>query len=329
MNLNTTWLGFELEHPLVAGASPMVRDLGTVRRLEDAGAAAIIMDSLFEEQLTQEQLATHAALEEPAESFGEALSYLPNVPHFELGPHEYLEQLRKVKQAVGIPVLGSLNGVTPGGWIEYADLIEQAGADALELNVYDLAISTEESSKAIEDRTVELVREVALSLRIPVSVKLSPFYTSLPNVAARLVDAGAKGLVLFNRFYQPDIDLEELEVVRLHLSDSSELPLRLHWLAILSGQVEASLAVTGGVHTGVDAIKAVMTGAHAVQMVSALLRNGPGYLRIVREQMVEWMREHEYESIRQMQGSMNLSRCPDRRAYERANYMKMLQSWRG
>jgi len=330
MDLTTHYLGFKLPHPLVAGASPMARDLDTVRRLEDAGAAAFVMHSLFEEQIIQEQIATAAAFDQPAESYGEALSYFPTPPDFELGPAEYLEQLRRVKQAVSIPVFGSLNGATTGGWLEYACLIQQAGADALELNVYDLATSSHENARDIENRTIELVTEVRRKLTIPLAVKLSPFYTALPHFARRLTTAGADGLVLFNRFYQPDIDLEELEVIRLHLSDSesSELLLRLHWLAILSGQIDASLAVTGGVHTGIDAIKAVMTGAHAVQMVSALLRNGPGHVHSVREQMTNWLEEHEYDSIQQMLGSMSLNRCPDRQAYERVNYIQLLQSWR-
>ncbi len=327
MDLRTTYLGFELEHPLIVGASPMVSNLDTVRALEDAGAAAIVMHSLFEEQLVQEQLATSSAIDQPANAYAEALSYFPSPVAFNVGPDQYLEQLRRVKAAVAIPVIGSLNGTSIGGWLEYARLIEDAGADALELNLYDLAIDTAESSEAIEKRTVDMIKIVRKTVDVPIAVKLSPFYTALPHFAARLVEAGADGLVLFNRFYQPDINVEDLEVIRLHLSDSSELLLRLHWLAILSGQIDASLAATGGAHTAIDAIKAVMTGAHAVQLVSALLRNGPSHLTTMRNHMAAWMEDNEYESLRQMQGSMNLTRCPDPHVYERANYIQLLQSY--
>jgi dihydroorotate dehydrogenase (fumarate) len=327
MDLRTTYLGFELEHPLIVGASPMVNNLDTVRALEDAGAAAIVMHSLFEEQLVQEQLATSSAIDQPANAYAEALSYFPSPVAFNVGPDQYLEQLRRVKAAVAIPVIGSLNGTSIGGWLEYARLIEDAGADALELNLYDLAIDTAESSEAIEKRTVDMIKIVRKTVDVPIAVKLSPFYTALPHFAARLVEAGADGLVLFNRFYQPDINVEDLEVIRLHLSDSSELLLRLHWLAILSGQIDASLAATGGAHTAIDAIKAVMTGAHAVQLVSALLRNGPSHLTTMRNHMAAWMEDNEYESLRQMQGSMNLTRCPDPHVYERANYIQLLQSY--
>jgi dihydroorotate dehydrogenase (fumarate) len=327
MDLTTSYLGFDLEHPLIVGASPLVHSLDTVRALEDAGAAAIVMHSLFEEQLVQEQLATSSAIDQPANSYAEALSYFPSPTEFKVGPDQYLEQLRRVKEAVGVPVIGSLNGTSIGGWLEYARLIEDAGADALELNIYDLAIDANESSEAVEKRTLDMIRIVRKTVDVPIAVKLSPFYTALPHFAARLVEAGADGLVLFNRLYQPDINVEDLEVVRLHLSDSSELLLRLHWLAILSGQIDASFAATGGAHTAIDAIKAVMTGAHAVQLVSALLRNGPRHITTIRDHMAAWLEDNEYESLRQMQGSMNLQRCPDPRAYERANYIQLLQSY--
>jgi dihydroorotate dehydrogenase (fumarate) len=307
-----------------------VDDLDTVRRLEDAGAAAIVMHSLFEEQITREQVQTFLHTEVHGESFAEALSYFPSPERFALGPEEYLEHLGRVKEAVRIPVIASLNGTTLGGWLDYARLMQQAGADALELNLYVVATDPEESGQDIEDRAVQIVRDLKRALHIPVAVKLSPFFTSLAHFASRLDNAGADALVLFNRFYQPDIDAEELEVSRtLHLSDSSELPLRLRWLAVLSGRVSASLAVTGGVHSALDAVKAVMTGAHAVQMVSALLRGGPGYLKTVRAEMAAWIEAHEYDSLAQMQGSMNLLACPDPQVYERANYMLMLQGWRG
>ncbi len=328
MDLSTRYLGLDLPHPFMPGASPLVDDLDTVRRLEDAGAAAIVMHSLFEEQLMREQIATDWHMSAPADSFAEALSYLPDPESFSLGPEGYLEQLGRIRRAVAVPVIGSLNGTTLGGWLEYARLIEEAGADALELNVYRLAADPDESGDEIERQTIEMVRAVRDKVRIPLAVKLSPFYTAFAHFARRLDEAGADGLVLFNRFYQADIDLEELEAVRtLQLSDSSELLLRLRWLAILSGRLEASLAVTGGVHTAVDAVKAVLCGADAVQLVSALLRHGPEHLAAIRRDTEEWLVEHEYESLAQMRGSMNLERCPDPEAYERANYMHILQGY--
>ncbi len=330
MDLSTSYLGLELEHPLMPGASPMVDDLDTVRRLEDAGASAIVMHSLFEEQIVGEQVATHHATESHGESTAEALGYFPRREDFVLGPQDYLDQLARIKEAVGVPVIGSLNGTTPGGWLEYASLMEQAGADALELNLYEIATDPEEPAEALESRTSELIASVKAAVEIPLAVKLSPFYTCLAQFARRLEAGGADALVLFNRFYQPDVDVEELEVAHvLHLSDSSELLLRLRWLAILSGRVDCSLAVTGGVHSGIDAIKAVMCGAHAVQMVSALLRHGPGHLAKVRTDMEAWLEEHEYQSLAQARGSMGLDRCPNPKAYERGNYIHMLQSWWG
>ncbi len=328
MDLSTDYLGLKLPHPLMPGASPLVDDLDTVRRLEDVGSSAIVMRSLFEEQVLGEQLAASRYMDTLAESFAEARSYLPDTDVFALGPDEYLEQIRRIKSAVKVPVIASLNGVTEGGWLQYARLMEDAGADALELNLYYLATDPSESGDVLESRAEAMLRSVKGSVKIPVAVKLSPFYTSMAHFAKRLDDAGADGLVLFNRFYQPDIDVDELEVVHsLELSDSSELLLRLRWLAVLSGHVRSSLGVTGGVHTAVDAVKAVMTGAHAVQLVSVLLRNGVSYLRTLREQMAAWLEAHEYESLRQAQGSMNLVRCPDAKAFERANYAKILQGW--
>jgi dihydroorotate dehydrogenase (fumarate) len=330
MDLSTSYLGFKLPHPLMPGASPLVDDLDGVRRLEDAGAAAIVMRSLFEEQIAREQVATFVHTESHGYSFAEALTYFPSPDAFVLGPEEYLDQLRRIKQAVSVPVIGSLNGYTSGGWLEYARLMQEAGADALELNVYHLATDPEEDATSLERRAVEMVQAVRGAVRIPVAVKLSPFYTALAHFTHRLDAAGADGLVLFNRFYQPDIDVEELQVRRaLRLSHPSELALRLRWLAILSGKLKASLAVSGGIHGVVDVVQAVMTGAHAVQVVSALLLRGPSYLQALREGLVRWLEEHEYHSLRQMQGSMSLETCPDPRVYERANYMLMLQSWRG
>jgi dihydroorotate dehydrogenase (fumarate) len=328
MDLSTSYLGLRLQHPFMPGASPLVDEIDTVRHLEDSGAAAIVMHSLFEEQITHEQVATLRHMDAHAESFAEALSYFPSPEDYRLGPEEYLEQIRRIKSAVRIPVIASLNGSTPGGWLNYARLMEEAGADALELNVYYLATDPDDTSAAIEQRTVDMLRTVRQGVRIPVAVKLSPFYSSLAHVARELDGAGAQGLVLFNRFYQPDIDVEQLEVVRsLELSSSSELLLRLRWLAALSGRVQGSLAVTGGVHTALDAVKAIMAGAHGVQMVSALFLHGVEHLKSMKSQVASWMEEHEYESLDQMRGSMSLLRCPDPKVFERANYMHILAEW--
>jgi len=328
MNLATTYLGLTLAHPLMPGASPLADDLDMVRRLEDAGAAAIVMHSLFEEQIAAEEQAA-ARVAGHGDSFGEALSYLPGSPPFALGPDRYLEQLRRIREAVAVPVIASLNGVTASGWLEYARLLEQAGAHALELNVYHVATDPAESADAVEARVLDVLRAVRAAVRIPLAVKLSPFYSALGHFAQELDLLGADGLVLFNRFYQPDIDPEALEVVpALQLSDSSELRLRLRWLAILHGRVRLGLAASGGVHTGLDALKAVMAGAQAVQLVSALLRRGPEHLAVVRADLTHWLEEHEYESLAQARGSMSLLRCPDPAAFERANYLHVLQSWR-
>ncbi len=330
MDLSTTYMGLKLPHPFMPGASPMVDDLDLVKRLEDAGAAAIVMHSLFEEQIAREQIATFLHTERHGESFAEALCYFPSPERFALGPEEYLEQIARIRKTVAIPVIASLNGTSLGGWLEYARYMEQAGADALELNVYSMATDFEENAQRIEDTTLQMLREVKAAVEIPVAVKLSPFYTSLAHFARRLGEAGADGLVLFNRFYQPDIDPETLEAARhLYLSSSLELPMRLRWLALLSERVSPSLAVSGGVHGAVDAVKAIMAGAHAVQLVSALLRRGPEYLKTVREETIGWLNEHEYESLAQMRGNMNFMACPDPAVYERANYVLILQSWQG
>lgn len=329
MDLSTTYLGLPLPHPLMPGASPLVDDLDMVRRLEDAGAAAIVMHSLFEEQLAGERLPDRLAEDAQEPAFSDTLSYLPGLEQFPLKPEEYLEQLRRVKSAVDVPVIASLNGVTPGGWLAFARPMEQAGADAVELNTYYLATDPGEGGRVVEERVLEMVESVKPKLGIPVAVKLAPYYSALAHFAQELDSAGADGLVLFNRLFQPDIDVEEQIVERrLDLSRPAELLLRLRWVAILADRLEASLAVSGGVHTSHDAIKAVMAGAHAVQMVSALLENGPEQLQRVRQGMAEWLERHEYESLDQVRGSMSLNRCPDPMAYERANYMEILQSWR-
>ncbi|MEI6243699.1 MAG: dihydroorotate dehydrogenase-like protein [Acidobacteriota bacterium] len=328
MDLTTTYLGLTLPHPLMPGASPLAHDLDAVRRLEDAGAAAIVMHSLFEEQITRDQLGMmhHMLLHD--DSSAEALSYFPAADDFAFGPDKYLEQVRAIKKSVKVPVIASLNGTTSEGWLSYAHQIQQAGADALELNFYHVATNTLESGADVEARLLETVRTIKTHITIPIAVKLSPFYSSVAHLALELEAAGADGLVLFNRFYQPDIDPEMLESVpRLQLSTPDELLLRLRWLAILSGRTRVSLAATGGVHTGIDALKAVMAGAHAVQMTSALLHHGPGRLAIALRELTQWLIDHEYHSLRQAQGSMSLEKSPNPEAFERGNYMRILQTW--
>lgn len=328
MDLTCTYLGLTLPHPLMPGASPLVDDLDTVRRLEDAGAAAIVCHSLFEEQVLNEEYREEQDVDAAEATFPEALTYYPRRDEFRvIGADRYLEQVRKIKEAVGVPVIASLNGTTTGGWVDYATRLEEAGADALELNVYLLATDPLETGVLIENRVVATTQAVKERVGIPVAVKLSPFFSSLPNLVKRLEeDAGADGVVLFNRFYQPDIDVEKLEATpTLRLSDSSELLLRLRWLAILSDRVGLSLGASGGVHTAADAIKAVMAGAHGVQLVSALLRNGPAHLQRIREEMATWMEQHGYASVVQMRGSMSLRTSPDPAAFERGNYVRILQ----
>lgn len=329
MDLSTTYLGLKLPHPVMPGASPMVDKIDLVKRMEDAGASAIVMHSLFEEQLMREELATYHHIDVHSDSFAEAMTFLPRPDEFNLGPDQYLEQLVRIKQSVDLPVIASLNGFTSGGWIRYAKLMQDAGANALELNVYYLATNADEEGEEVEQRTIDILKAVKQAVTIPVSIKLSPFFSSMASMARRLDEAGADGLVLFNRFYQPDIDVESLEVEpTLKLSDSSELNLRLRWLAVVSGRVRASLAVSGGVHTHLDAVKAIMTGAHAVQVVSAILQHGPDVLRRIREGLTQWLEEHEYDSLDQMRGSMNLLRCPDASMFERANYIRILQGYK-
>jgi len=330
VDLSTTWLGLKLSHPVMAGASPLVDELDDVKRLEDAGAPCIQMHSLFEEQLQAEQMAAYKLLDGPGNAYAEAESYFPSTADFKLGPEAYLEQIRKIRQAVKVPVIGSLNGASVGGWLEYAQLIEQAGAAALELNMYSLPSDPTVDAAALEAEQLEIVREVKKKLKIPVGVKLSPFYSSLPHFVARLEKEGVAGVVVFNRLYQPDIDPEGLSLSRtLHLSDRSELNLRLRWLAILSATSSLKLAASGGVAEPIDVVKALMAGANVVQVVSALLRLGPAHLGHLRDGLKTWLEEHEYESVTQLSGSMNLKRSPDPSEYERANYVKLLQSWHG
>lgn len=330
MDLSINYLGFKLPHPFMPGAGPLSDTVDGIRKLEDAGAAAVVLRSLFEEQIVGEEVATSRSTEGVGNSFAEALSFFPSHDKFVLGPDEYLEHIGKVKKAVSAPVIASLNGTTDGGWLNYAKQIQDAGADALELNIYYVATNPDETGQQIVERTVKMVGLVKKAVRIPLAVKLSPFYSSPANVAKQLAGAGANAFVIFNRFYQPDIDIENLEVVpSLTLSHSGALLMRLRYLAIMSGRIKADLAVTGGVHTVTDAVKAIMCGANAVQMVSALLERGPSYLTTLRGELAAWLEQHEYDSLQQMHGSMSLVKCPDPRAFERANYMHVLQSWQG
>jgi dihydroorotate dehydrogenase (fumarate) len=327
-DLTTTYLGLQLKNPLVASASPLSKKVDTVRRLEDAGAAAVVMYSLFEEQIAHESYELDHYLNRGTHSYAESLSYFPDLDHYNLGPEPYLEHLHRIKQAVSIPVIGSLNGVSSGGWVEYAHKIEQAGADALELNIYYLPTDVDLSGAELEDVYVKLVGDVRDRVKLPIALKLSPFFTALPNMAKRFVEAGANGLVLFNRFYQPDFDLEELEVVpNLELSTSHELRLPLRWIALLYGRIQADFALTSGVHTAQDVLKAVMAGASVAMMTSTLLENGVGRLMHILTDLQEWMEEHEYESIAQMKGSMSQRAVAEPAAFERANYMKALNSF--
>lgn len=328
IDITTTYLGLKLKNPIVASASPLCESVGNLRLLEDAGVSAAILPSLFEEQVSLDSNTMDTDLMRGAESSPESLNYFPDLQTYNLGPDGYLELIRRAKEAVSIPIIASLNGVTPGGWLRYASMMEKAGADAIELNIYSIPTNARRSSAEIEQDYCDLVKELKQSVQIPLAVKLSPFFTAPANIATRLADAGANGIVLFNRFYQPDIDIDNLEVVpTLALSHPSELLLRLHWIAILYGNVKADLAVTGGVHGAYDVLKCMMVGAQAAMMTSALLRNGPAYAREVLEDLKLWMEEHEYESIRQMCGSMSYRSVPDRGAFERGNYMKVLSSY--
>lgn len=328
IDLSTTYLGLKLKNPIVPSSSPLMQDVDNIKRMEDAGAAAVVLHSLFEEQITRESETLNAALEQGTYTYAESLTYFPDLGNYNLGPEGYLEHIRKAKAAVGIPVIASLNGASTGGWVKYAQKMEQAGADALELNTYYIAADPAQTAAQVEEMYLDLVRAVKASVRIPIAVKLSPYFSAFSNFAARLDDAGANALVLFNRFYQPDFDLENLDVVPdLELSTSSELRLRLRWVAMLYGRVKADLAVTGGVHTAEDVLKSMMAGARIAMMTSALLHHGIDHLRGVLVDLTKWMEEHEYVSIQQMQGSMSQKSVANPAAFERANYMKVLRSY--
>jgi dihydroorotate dehydrogenase (fumarate) len=328
MDLSTNYMGLSLKNPLVASPSPLCQKIDNIRKMEDSGAAAVVLHSLFEEQITLESQELDRYLTQGTESYAESLSYFPDLGNYRIGPEEYLEHVRQAKDAVDIPIIGSLNGVSTGGWIEYAKAIEDAGAHALELNIYYIPTSVDMTSQQVEGMYTDLVRNVKKSIDIPVAVKLSPYFSSMPQMARQLDVAGADALVLFNRFYQPDLDLENLQVApNLELSTSSELRLRLRWVAILFGHILADMAITGGVHTAEDALKAIMAGANVAMMTSALLVNGIEHLTKVRDGMEQWMEKHKYESISQMRGSLSQRAIVEPAAFERANYMKVLGSY--
>jgi len=327
-DLSTTYLGLNLKNPIVASASPLSKKLDRARKLEEAGVSAIVMYSLFEEQIIQESLELDHYLNRGTESFPEALSHLPDGGLYGVSPEKYLNQVAGLKKALNIPVIGSLNGVSKGGWTKYAQKIQEAGADALELNLYNIPTDLEVTSNDIEDMQVELVAEVKSAISIPLAVKISPFITSIPNFIKRLVEAGADGLVLFNRFYQPDFDLDELEIVHsLDLSTSAEMRLPLRWISILSGKIDTDFALTSGVHSHTDIVKAMMAGAKVSMMASNLLHNGEQAVGPILNELEMWMKDREYESIQQMQGSMSQTSVKEPAAFERANYMKVLGSF--
>jgi len=329
MDLTTRYLGLTLRTPLVPSASPLSDEIDNVKRMEDAGAAAIVLYSLFEEQLSREREAVRFHLEHGTESFAEALTYFPEPEEYRVGPEGYLNHIRKAKESVKIPVIASLNGSSIGGWVDYAKMMQQAGADALELNIYFVATEMERNPQDVEQTYIDILQAVKRVTRIPVAVKLSPYFSNLAHMARRLDQAGADGLVLFNRFYQPDIDLETLEVqpnVLLSTPQAMRLPLR--WIAILYGRIKASMAATSGIHTAHDALKMLMAGADVTQMCSALLRNGISHIREIETKMCEWMEEHDYQSVQQLQGSMSQKYCSDPAAFERAQYMRAVLSYK-
>ncbi len=327
MDLSTTYMGMKLKNPIVPSASPLSKDLGNIRRMEDAGASAIVMYSLFEEQITHESMQLYYHMTHGTESFSEALSYFVDMQKYNHGPDEYLEHVRRARQAVNIPIIASLNGASNNGWLDYARKIQETGVDGIELNMYYVAADVNETADQLEERYLNIVRSVK-NLKIPVAVKVSPFFTSMSNMAKRFDDAGANALVLFNRFYQPDIDLEKLEVVpNVILSTPQAMRLPLRWVAILHGRIKASLAATGGIHTHEDAIKMLMAGADLTMVCSTLLQNGIGRISEMLRGMETWMKEHEYESVEQMKGSMSQKSVADPAAFERANYMKALSTY--
>jgi dihydroorotate dehydrogenase (fumarate) len=322
-------MGMKLKHPIVASSSPLSGNVAGVKRLEDAGASAVVLFSLFEEQLKHDSAALEYLMNAGTESFAESLSYLPEIDDYTVGPDTYLNLLRRASEAVDIPVIGSLNGITNSGWIEYAQLMQQAGAKGIELNIYYIPADLTTSGRAVEERYIEIVKAVKASVTIPVAVKLSPFFSAIGSMAKALDDAGADALVLFNRFYQPDFDLEKLDVApNLNLSTPDEIRLPLLWIAVLYGKLRASLGATRGVHTPIEVVKYLMAGADAVMTTSALLKNGVDYLTTLRNGLQTWMEMNQYQSVAQMKGSMSQQNVADPTAFERANYIKTLESYK-
>jgi dihydroorotate dehydrogenase (fumarate) len=327
-DLTTQYLGFTLRSPLVASASPLTGNPDMWQRLEDAGAGAIVLPSLFEEEIEREAFAIDDLLSSGTDSFGEALSYLPDLDTYDTGPNRHLALVEQARERVSVPVIASLNGTSTGGWVRYARHLEDAGAQALELNLYDVIVDPDQTSAMVEERYLELIEAVRAEVRIPLAVKLSPWFTSLANFARRVESVGVDGLVLFNRFYQPDIDLETLEVKpTLHLSTSAALALPLHWIGILHGHVHCSLAATSGVHEGADVIRLLLAGADVVCTTSGLLKHGPEHLRRLEAVLQVWMETREYDSVEQMKGSVSRQNVPDPQAYQRANYYQVIHSW--
>ena len=327
IDLGTTYLGLQLRTPLVASASPLSQEIDGIRRLEDAGASAVVLYSLFEEQLRQEGFELEHHLGEGTNSFAEAASFFPQPHEFQLGPEGYLTHIHRAKQAVSVPIIASLNCTTVGGWIGYAKLIQRAGADALECNIYSIPTDPDLDSAGVEQQCLDIVKAVKAAVHIPVAVKISPFFSNIANMAKRFDEAGANSLVLFNRFYQPDINLDELEIQpNVLLSTPQALRLPLTWIGILYGRIRANLAATSGVHAAEDVVKLLMVGADVTMLCSTLLRNGVGYLPRIEEGLLEWMENHEYESVQQMKGSMSQIRCPNPSAFERSQYMKAVKS---
>ena len=328
MDLRTTYLGLDLRSPFVASAGPLTGNPAMWRRLEDAGAAAIVLPSLFEEEIEQESFAVGFAADQGTDMFGEALSYLPSLDQPAVGPGRHLALVEQAREQLEIPVIASLNGTTPGGWVHYAKHLAEAGASAIELNLYDIVVDPLVTAEEVERRYVELVEEVKAEIQVPLAVKLGPWFTAFGNLAVRLQEAGADGLVLFNRLYQPDIDLDTLEVVpRLSLSTSAETRLPLHWVANLYGTVTCSLAATSGVHDGADALKLLLAGADVVMTTSALLQHGPEHLETIERFVRHWMAERDYDSVSELRGSVSRGNVPDPQVYERSNYYRVIHSW--
>lgn len=328
IDISTTYLGMRLRSPFIASSGPYSEDIAKIRKLEDNGVGAVVLHSLFEEQINAESAGLDDFLSRQTDSYAESLSFLPDLGRYRIGPDAYLEHIRRAKEAVDVPIIASLNGTSAGGWVRYARLMQEAGADALELNIYYMPVDPDVPGETIEQNYVELVRYVTAIASIPVAVKFGAHFSSIPNFCRKLDQTGVNGLVMFNRFYQPDFDLEALEVKpSLVLSDSNTLLLRLHWVAVLYDQIRADMAVTGGVHTVFGLLKSLMAGAHAAMSTSCLLRYGIEYAKQIHEDLRQWMEEHEYDSVEKMIGSMSMRSVTNAAAFERGNYMKVLSSY--